>query len=190
MSNKITLTYEEGKINIHINEKLVIEEKDLEKSFNRFKQIIRDNEVKKSVTWESILENIKRINNDNLEINNEYKTLTFGVMKYFYNTGKVFYTKDSKMTPLMGGADLFYFVVEMSTNGQIDNYEDFLEFCKEILESKSSYRVRESSLFVSNPGFNYGSAEYNFSSKKINKGASIKNCTFDEFKCYVLDIIK
>ncbi|WP_061313444.1 hypothetical protein [Clostridium botulinum] len=190
MSNKVTLIYKDGKFSVCINEKLINEDKDLEKSLDRFKQVIRDNVVAKSTTWENIVESIKDIKNNELEINNEYKTLTFGFLKYFYNTGKIFYTKDNKMTQLMGGCELFNFVVQISVNGEIDNYEDFLEFCKEILENKSTYRVSESSLFVSNAGFNYGSAEYNFSSKKINKGASIDKCTFDEFKSYVLDIIK
>lgn len=190
MSNKVTLIYEDGKFSVCINEKLINEDKDLEKSLDRFKQVIRDNVVAKSTTWENIVESIKDIKNNELEINNEYKTLTFGLLKYFYNTGKIFYTKDNKMTPLMGGCELFNFVVQISVNGEIDNYEDFLEFCKEILGNKSTYRVSESSLFVSNAGFNYGSAEYNFSSQKINKGASIDKCTFDEFKSYVLDIIK
>ena len=38
--------------------------------------------------------------------------------------------------------------------------------------------------------FNYGSVEYNFATKKINKGTSNEKGSFEEFKDYVLSIIK
>ena len=56
--------------------------------------------------------------------------------------------------------------------------------------AKVNYRVTEASIIVSSASFNYGSAEYNFNSGKINKGASIISGSFEEFKNYVLDIIK
>ena len=58
--------------------------------------------------------------------------------------------------------------------------KDFMEFSN----------CNELSLLVLSASFNYGSAEYNFQTGKINKGASIEDFTFDEFKNYVLQTIK
>lgn len=189
MNNKVTLTFENGEFSVSINGNLIDKNKDLNESFEKFKQVVRDNVAIQVNSWDSIEEKVARFNNDKVEINKEHKNLAFGSMKYFYSTDKVFYINNGTMTPLLGGYSLFDFILALISDNLIDNYEDLLEFCKIILENKITYRTSEASIAVSSPRFNYGSAEYNFTSKKISKGASIINGTFDDFKSYVFDIL-
>lgn len=190
MNNKVTLTFENGEFNVYINENLIDKNRDLDESVEKFKQVIKDNVTVKVNSWGSIEEKVKRFNNQEIEINTEYKNLNFRSMKYFYSTDKTFYMKNGTMTPLLGGYSLFDFILTLISDNLIDNYEELLEFFKVILENKIMYRTTETSIVVSSPKFNYGSAEYNFANKKISKGASIVNGTFDQFKDYVSDIIK
>lgn len=189
MNNKVTLTFENGEFSVSINGNLIDKNKDLNESFEKFKQVLRDNVAIQANSWDSIEEKVARFNNEKVEINKEHKNLAFGSMKYFYSTDKVFYINNGTMTPLLGGYSLFDFILALISDNLIDNYEDLLEFCKIILENKITYRTSEASIAVSSPRFNYGSAEYNFTSKKISKGASIINGTFDDFKSYVFDIL-
>lgn len=189
MNNKVELVFENGEFNISINGNLIDKSKDLNESFEKFKQVIKDNVTVQVNSWDSIEEKVLRFKNEKVDINKEYKNLTFGSMKYFYSTDKIFYMKNGTMTPLLGGYSLFDFILTLVSDNLINNYEDLLELCKFILENKITYRTTESSIAVSSPKFNYGSAEYNFTSKKISKGASIINGTFDDFKSYIFEII-
>lgn len=190
MDNKVILIHENGEYNVCINGNIIFTDKDFDNSVAKFKQVIYDNVIVKSDEWNTIEESLKGINDERLEVNREYKTISFGTIKYFYNTGKVFYTVNGQMTPLIGGYHLFNFIITMASAGFLNNYEELLEFCKEILKNKATYRTTESGFVVASAGFNYGSAEYNFISKKLNKGASIENSSFEDFKAYVLGVIK
>ena len=190
MSNKVSLVYENGEYSVCINENVVSIDKDLDKSLTRFKQVIKDNGSIHRRSWNSIENSVKEFKIDGLEINSQFETLAFHNMKYFYNTDKIFYVGNGTMTPLIGGYDLFAFVLTQIKEGYLDNCEGLLELCKDLIELKITYRTDESSIAVSSPRFNYGSAEYNFSSKKISKGASSEIGTFDDYKKYVLDILK
>lgn len=190
MSNKVVLLYENGQYSISINDTVINTYDDIEESFEKFKMVIKNNSVAKTTTWESIEEGLKGVTDSRLEVNNEYKTISFESMRYFYNTGKVFYIKNGEMIELIRGYNLFYFTLTMVLEEKVQSCEDILDFCKEVLESKITYGVNDTSILVSSAAFNYGYAEYNFSSGKINKGASIEKSSFDEFKGYVLSIIK
>ncbi|WP_040330941.1 hypothetical protein [Clostridium ihumii] len=190
MNNKITLTYENSEFVILINDTIVSKGRDLEKSLEKFEQVVKDNSTAQSRSWDSIEESIQELKNSEIEINSEYKTLTFGAMKYFYATGKTFYISKGEMAELKGGYNLFYYIVNLVSSGLLEDYERLLKFCKDILINKSLYNISESSIVVSNPGFNYGSCEYNFVTRKINKGASISKGNLNDFIDYVLEIIK
>lgn len=190
MNNKVSLVYENGEYSLYINDNMINSESDIDKSIQKFRQIILDNVSVQGRPWESIESSLLEINNGIIEINKEYKTVTFGVMKYFHNSGKIFHTANGQMSPLLGGYNLFYYLLKMSIENKVKNYQDVLELCKYIVEHKGTYRINESSMIVSNPAFNYGSAEYDFNSGKINKGATIENGTFDVFKGYVMGVIK
>lgn len=190
MSNKVELIYEDGQYKVVFDGKEVSLSKDGNESFEKFKQVIKDNLVVNANSWESIESALRMHTLEGLEINSEYKAASYGDLKFFYNSGKAFYAADGKMIPLVGGFYIFNFVVSMLESGHIEDYKDFLNFCIEILESRANYRVNESSFIVGSAAFNYGSCEYNFFGNKILKGASITKGSFEDFKEYVYSIIK
>ncbi|MGL4570603.1 MAG: hypothetical protein ACRCVJ_06035 [Clostridium sp.] len=190
MSNKVTLTYENGEYTVSINDKLISVNKHMENAVERFTQVISDNAIIQGTSFESMLKDLESISDERLVIDREYKTLTFENLKFFYSTGKVFNMENGKMQALIGGYNLFFFIVNMVKSGYIENYLEVLDFCREVLEEKVPYRTSETSLIIADPGFNYGSAEYNFVSGKINKGATIEKASFNTFREYVLNTIK
>ena len=190
MNSKVELTYENNEYIVKVNGSIVNNGTDLEKAYEQFKSIINNNKTAEARAWDDIVDKFKDLNNEDLEINNNYRTMTYGNMKYFYNMGKVFYMANGQMVPLIGGYSLFKFTLEEVCNGDLNKANEFIEFCKDVMLLDINYRVTDSSIIVSSASFNYGSAEYNFSSGKINKGASISKGSFEEFKTYVLNIIR
>ncbi|MGG7177674.1 hypothetical protein ACQPU1_08785 [Clostridium paraputrificum] len=190
MTNKVILLFEDGNYNVCINGTIIATEKDSDKAYEKFKEVIADNKANGENNWVGILESLKDIKDQRLEINNDYKTINFGNMKYFHATGKIFYISNGQMQPLTGGIHTFKGILTMTTSGYIDNYEDLLKFCTDVLNNKATVRMTDTSIIVGSAAFNYGSAEYNFFSKKINKGASIESGNFDIYRTYVLNILK
>ena len=190
MSNKVELIYEEGNYKVLFEGKEVSNSKDSEESFEKFKQVIKDNIYLNSSSWDSIESALRLHTLDGLEINGEYKSASYGELKFFYNSGKLFYTENNKMIQLIGGFSLFNFIISMVESEYIENYKEILDLCVYILENKAIYRVNEHNFIVSSAGFNYGSCEYNFFANKILKGSSIEKGSFEEFKDYVYTIIK
>ena len=98
---------------------------------------------------------------------------------------------NGQMVPLLvGGVNLLYFILTMVIEGKINDSDCFVEFCKVVLEKRGTYRTSKSAITVLSGAFNYGSAEYNFSNGKINKGTSVDVGTFEDFKAYVLGMTK
>ena len=190
MNSKVALIYENGEFIVSINDSIVSKDKDIEKSFLGFKQIIENNFKREVTSWSDIEDAMSNINNDMVEINSDHKTLSFGAMKYFHATGKLFYMSNGTMTPLIGGYQFFKFVVLMSTNNEMFNSSELLELCKDIIEKNATYRSEETSFIVSSAKFNYGEAGYNFKTNKINKGASTEKGSFEEYKKYILELLK
>ena len=190
MKSKVGLIYENNEYIVSVNGSVVNKDKDLDKAFEQFKKVINNNKTSEAKAWEDIVNKFEALGNENLEINNEFRTMTYGNMKYFYNMGKVFYMANGQMIPLIGGYSLFKFNLSVASEGSLDKANEFTDFCKEVVLSDISYRVTDSSIIVSSASFNYGSAEYNFMSEKINKGASIIKGSFKDFKEYVASIIK
>lgn len=190
MKNKIDLTYNSEEFIISINGKVISKEKDMETALSKFKDVVNENNSGKAVFWQVIENEINNIELDGLVVNSQYKSLEYKCMKYFYTTDQVFYIDHGKMVPLIGGYKLFNFVVTMLSIGKMEDLESFMQLCRVILEHKSLYRLTESSIFALNPGFNYGSVEYNFLIGKINKGSSIEKCNFEEYKSYVLERLR
>ena len=110
-------------------------------------------------------------------------------MKYFYASNKMFYVCNGTMTPLLGAYELFDFIMEL-INNNFEDYEKVLKFCKDMMENEIIYRIFDSNIVVSSPGFNYGFIEYNFATNKISKGTAIIQGTFDDFVSYVQESIE
>ncbi|MBE6052478.1 MAG: hypothetical protein E7212_00990 [Clostridium sartagoforme] len=190
MNSKVELVYENNEYVVKVNNSIIGKENDSDKAYEKFKNVIKNNKTAEARAWEDIVDKFSDFDTKDLEINNEYRTMTYGKMKYFYNMGKVFYMANGQMIPLIGGYGLFKFTLHEVCKGDLEKANDFIEFCKDVMTTNVNYRVTDSSIIVSSASFNYGSAEYNFSSGKINKGASIIKGSFEEFKEYVLSIIK
>ena len=190
MNSKIELIFENDEYSVVVNGSVVNKDKDLDNAFDKFKSVIINNKTSEARAWNDIVEKFTNLNNKDLQINTEYKTMEYGNMKYFYNMGRVFFMANGQMVPLIGGYSLFKFTLTTVCKGNVEKANEFIEFCKEVTLSDVNYRVTDSSIIVSNASFNYGSAEYNFISGKINKGASIIEGSFTEFRDYVLNIIK
>lgn len=190
MGKKVNLLFEEGKYKIYINDTLIEESNDVDISFEKFKQVINNNLMEKSLSWDFIEERLKLFNHKDCKVDSTYKTISLGEIKYFYSTGKLFYIAHKEMIELIGGIDLFLFVVNLIKEGSIDDYNELLKLLKIVLKTKANYRVSESTIFISSPKFNYGTVEYNFNTKRINKGTNLSSCTFKEFKSYVLNILQ
>ncbi|WP_300348935.1 hypothetical protein [Clostridium sp.] len=190
MDNKISLVFENGEYTVYMNDKVVTVNKYMDNAIEKFTQTVNNNSIPKSIEWDFIEKDLKGLNLKELEVNSEFKTLTYKDMKYFYSTDKVFNMHGGKMQQLLGGYQLFSFIVKMIDEKHLENYLDVLNFCEEVLKCKVTYRTPGSNFVVGSPAFNYGSASYDFATKKINKGASIESMSFEDFKKYVLEIIK
>ena len=190
MDRKVELVYENNEYSVAVNGSIIEKNIGFEKALEKFKSVIENNKSSEAKAWADIVEKFEALNNSNLEINNEFRTMTFGNLKYFYNMGKVFYMGEGQMIPLIGGYNLFKFVLFVVCDLGNEITSEFISFCKEIMFKDVNYRITDSSIILSSASFNYGYAEYNFTSKKINKGASIVEASFNEFKDYVFSIIK
>ena len=190
MGNKVGLIYEDGKYTVTINGSAVDTQNDFEKSLEKFKQVIKNNANASEKSWLFIEDSIRNFGSEYVEINSEFKTISIGQLKYFYNTGKTFYISENNMTPLVGGYELVKFIAKTPELQNKETIESLLELCKIVVENKANYRTTEESLIIFSAALNYGLVEYNFNTKKLNKGVAIENGTFEEFKKYVLSIIK
>ena len=191
MNNKVALVYQNGEYNVTLNDSVIKTDKDFDNAVYQFKQTIASTSATaETKSWEVIKERVLAYEETLLEINSDYKTITFGAMKYFYTTGKVFYITNGEMIALKGGFDFFYFVLTVVSKGDVNACASFIELCKEVVANNANYRITDHSISVLSPSFNYGSAEYNFYSQKINKGASIVEGTFEDFKAYILGLLR
>lgn len=190
MENKISLVYENGEFTVYINDQVVTVNKYMDNAIENFTQTVHNNATPKSIEWGNIEEDLKEIDLKDLEINSEFKTLTYKDMKYFYNTDKIFNMHGGRMQQLLGGYQLFSFIVKMIAEKHLEDYLEVLNFCEDILRCKVTYRTPGSNFIVGSPAFNYGSASYDFATGKVNKGASIEKMSFEDFKKYIFDIIK
>ena len=190
MGNKVVLIYENNLFKVYINDKVVAAGTNMEAIVGKFKQIFKDyTPAVSNVSWESIFERVSRFNNSEIELNNDYRTISYKNMKYFYASNKMFYVCNGTMTPLLGAYELFDFIMEL-INNNFEDYEKVLKFCKDMMENEIIYRIFDSNIVVSSPGFNYGFIEYNFATNKISKGTAIIQGTFDDFVSFVQESIE
>lgn len=190
MANKVTLTYENGKFIVALNENIIYTNKEMEGAILKFNSVVKNNSIQQSDSWQKIEDFIKNFDINGIDLNSQFKTVSYGKMKYFYNTDKVFYIYENNMISLGGGFSLFSFIVDKIKSGELKNEESFLELCKISMINKAIFSTNEDKITISSPKFNYGSVEYNFATQKINKGTSNENGNFEEFKSYVLNIFK
>lgn len=190
MGNKITLTYENREFKVSINENVVYTDKEMEGALLKFNSVVKNHAIEQKNLWDAIENEVNSYSIDGTELNSQFKTVNFGKMKYFYNTDKVFYIENNGMISLGGGYSLFNFVLKKIKEGHLENEESFLELCKISMLNKAIFSANEDIVMISSPKFSYGTVEYNFATNKINKGTSSDKGSFEEFKDYVLEILK
>lgn len=190
MNNKIALIYENKTFKLEATGEMIKEFKKFEEAVKAYEEKIKEIDNSEVGKWMNLLNEVNRFEDDGLEVNNQFKSMEFNGLKYFLKTDKVFYMYNGEMIPLLGGFNFFKSTLSLLKDGKIGELENFILFLKEVIINKINYRLNEISLLVLSASFNYGSAEYNFQTGKLNKGASIEDFTFEEFKSYVLQTIK
>lgn len=188
MDNKIALVYSNGEYTVNINGTLMHKGNDAEEMFEKFQNVIKNNSIRETTSWEYIKDRINELNLREVKINEDYKTIEFQSIKYFHNINKLYNIAGDSMVELAGAYNLLYFILEMNKAGYLRDSQDLVDICMVAMYNKANYRYYDTNFIITSAMFNYGVAEYNFATGKIHKGVSIEKSTFEEFKKYVFGV--
>ncbi len=188
MDNKIALVYSNGEYTVNINGTLMHKGNDAEEMFEKFQNVIKNNSIRETTSWEYIKDRINELNLREVKINEDYKTIEFQSVKYFHNINKLYNIAGDSMVELAGAYNLLYFILEMNKAGYLRDSQDLVDICMVAMDNKANYRYYDTNFIITSAMFNYGVAEYNFATGKIHKGVSIEKSTFEEFKKYVFGV--
>ena len=188
MDNKIALVYSNGEYTVNINGTLMHKGNDAEEMFEKFQNVIKNNSIRETTSWEYIKDKINELNLREVKINEDYKTIEFQSIKYFHNINKLYNIAGDSMVELAGAYNLLYFILEMNKAGYLRDSQDLVDICMVAMDNKANYRYYDTNFIITSAMFNYGVAEYNFATGKIHKGVSIEKSTFEEFKKYVFGV--
>ncbi len=188
MDNKIALVYSNGEYTVNINGTLMHKGNDAEEMFEKFQNVIKNNSIRETTSWEYIKDRINELNLREVKINEDYKTIEFQSIKYFHNINKLYNIAGDSMVELAGAYNLLYFILEMNKAGYLRDSQDLVDICMVAMDNKANYRYYDTNFIITSATFNYGVAEYNFATGKIHKGVSIEKSTFEEFKKYVFGV--
>ena len=188
MDNKIALVYSNGEYTVNINGTLMHKGNDAEEMFEKFQNVIKNNSIRETTSWEYIKDRINELNLREVKINEDYKTIEFQSIKYFHNINKLYNIARDSMVELAGAYNLLYFILEMNKAGYLRDSQDLVDICMVAMDNKANYRYYDTNFIITSAMFNYGVAEYNFATGKIHKGVSIEKSTFEEFKKYVFGV--
>ncbi|CDB74622.1 hypothetical protein [Clostridium sp. CAG:265] len=188
MDNKIALVYLNGEYTVNINGTLMHKGNDAEEMFEKFQNVIKNNSIRETTSWEYIKDRINELNLREAKINEDYKTIEFQSIKYFHNINKLYNIAGDSMVELAGAYNLLYFILEMNKAGYLRDSQDLVDICMVAMDNKANYRYYDTNFIITSAMFNYGVAEYNFATGKIHRGVSIEKGTFEEFKKYVFGV--
>ena len=188
MDNKIALVYSNGEYTVNINGTLMHKGNDAEEMFEKFQNVIKNNSIRETTSWQYIKDRINELNLREVKINEDYKTIEFQSIKYFHNINKLYNIAGDSMVELAGAYNLLYFILEMNKAGYLRDSQDLVDICMVAMDNKANYRYYDTNFIITSAMFNYGVAEYNFATGKIHKGVSIEKSTFEEFKKYVFGV--
>lgn len=188
MDNKIALVYSNGEYTVNINGTLMHKGNDVEEMFEKFQNVIKNNSIRETTSWEYIKDRINELNLREVKINEDYKTIEFQSIKYFHNINKLYNIAGDSMVELAGAYNLLYFILEMNKAGYLRDSQGLVDICMVAMDNKANYRYYDTNFIITSAMFNYGVAEYNFATGKIHKGVSIEKSTFEEFKKYVFGV--
>ena len=188
MDNKIALVYSNGEYTVNINGTLMHKGNDAEEMFEKFQNVIKNNSIRETTSWEYIKDRINELNLREVKINEDYKTIEFQSIKYFHNINKLYNIAGDSMVELAGAYNLLYFILEMNKAGYLRDSQDLVDICMVAMDNKANYRYYDTNFIITSATFNYGVAEYNFATSKMHRGVSIEKSTFEEFKKYVFSV--
>ena len=188
MDNKIALVYSNGEYTVNINGTLMHKGNDAEEMFEKFQNVIKNNSIRETTSWEYIKDRINELNLREVKINEDYKTIEFQSIKYFHNINKLYNIAGDSMVELAGAYNLLYFILEMNKAGYLRDSQDLVDICMIAMDNRANDRYHDTNFTITSATFNYGFAEYNFATGKIHKGVSIEKSTFEEFKKYVFGV--
>ena len=188
MDNKIALVYSNGEYTVNINGTLMHKGNDAEEMFEKFQNVIKNNSIRETTSWEYIKDRINELNLREVKRKEDYKTIEFQSIKYFHNINKLYNIAGDSMVELAGAYNLLYFILEMNKAGYLRDSQDLVDICMVAMDNKANYRYYDTNFIITSAMFNYGVAEYNFATGKIHKGVSIEKSTFEEFKKYVFGV--
>lgn len=186
MSHKVTLKYENNEYVVCLGDVVLTQDTDEERAIEAFKHAIKNNIVDKPLSFEEMVIKVEALQLDNVEMNKTYGSMQCGDLKYFYHTGKAFYTGNNKMVLLHGGFDYFYEVLNLASKNQVSSVNDVVELCATAVEKGATYSLTEDGMSIASPAFSYGNVGFNFTNSKINKGTSSEKSTFEAFRKLVL----
>lgn len=189
MSNKMALVYNGKDYQIVVNEEVIATLDKLDEAYQCFEKTLQNNQSALDGNWETMLKEIKELEVEGVELFEAYSAIQYKTIKYFHNTGKLFYMKGGDMFPLDGGCRLLLFLIQRVAQQEISESEDFIELCAEASKKGIQYRIKESSFTLASPIFNYGYVAYNFLTQEIHKGTHTEKDTFKAFKQYVEGVI-
>lgn len=186
MSQKVTLTYENNEYIVCLGNAVLAQDKDEERAILAFKNAIKNNMSQKTLSFKEMVEKVNVLGVKDIEINETYGAMQSGDLKYFYHTGKAFYTGSNKMVVLQGGFDYFYKVLSLGVNRQVESTDELVELCALAMEKGATYSLTEDSISIASAAFSYGNVGFNFVNSKLNKGTSSEKSTFEVFRSLVL----
>ena len=100
MDNKIALVYSNGEYTVNINGTLMHKGNDAEEMFEKFQNVIKNNSIRETTSWEYIKDRINELNLREVKINEDYKTIEFQSIKYFHNINKLYNMSDDELLDL------------------------------------------------------------------------------------------
>ena len=186
--SKIVLEHETGAFNIKINDTIINTEKDLDTAIEVFKKVVKNNGMSQILGWEEIEESLKSF--DDVTVNSDFKTINYRSLKYFYNTGQVFYVAKGNMYALVGGFDTLKHIIEIMENETIQDEQLLVELCLYVGTHHATYSLSGQAVSIVYAAFSYGSVSYNFRTGKMDKGTNSEKASFEDFRNYVHSVIK
>ena len=189
MDNKITLAYDGKTYQVAMNEQVIATVEKIEDAYKSFEKTIANNKLVVEGKWETIREQVEQFGLNDIEVFDSYQAIQYQTLKYFHQTGMLFYMEKEEMVALTGGYRFLLFLLERIAHNELDDSKDLIELCSEAIKEGIGYRIKEASLTLSSPVFNYGNVTYNFSNQEMHKGTQIEKVGFDVFKAYVLEVI-
>ena len=84
---------------------------DAEEMFEKFQNVIKNNSIRETTSWEYIKDRSNELNLREVKINEDYKTIEFQSIKYFHNINKLYNIAGDSMVELAGAYSLLYFIL-------------------------------------------------------------------------------